>query len=137
MNKQTNLNTADRARGRLLWIVIFVGVLTSCSVMPAGVADSAFPIANPKKVEKLGESYGTSIYVSLFHLFTIGKPDYAQAIREAIERRGGTNLIGVRAYVQSINMLLFTLHTLVVEGEVVKEEGSVIPKDEMFEEGGK
>lgn len=87
---------------KLFALIITLVLISGCAFYPAGIASSATPIENPKALTHLGRSTGSSAYFSIFGVIPLGHPEYNTAIREAIaQKKGGTNLINVRAYTRT------------------------------------
>jgi hypothetical protein len=88
--------------------------------MPAGLAPSATPIES-SEVSVLGPSTGSVNYFSLFGIFPFGRPDYDGAIANAVSKvSGGRTLINVRSWSTATFAIVGYIHTLHVEGDVVK-----------------
>ena len=107
-------------RALALAAMLIVLIAGGCAHMPAGLAPSATPIES-SEVSILGHSTGSVAYFSLFGIFPFGRPDYDAAIANAVGQvSGGRTLINVRSWATSTYVVVGSLHTLHVEGDVVK-----------------
>lgn len=107
---------------RTLYLLVFILpiiLLLGCSVMPAGITPAADDLAN-QQYEVLGKANGSASHFSLFFFLPLGKADIDAAIREAIAKRGGDNLINVRYWQRASWALIGTIITIEVEGDVIK-----------------
>lgn len=101
----------------LLLIFSFAG----CVYAPAGLSPSIEPLRD-KNYKTTKSVQGKHTTLSLFCIFPLEKPDYNEAIREALKGEPEeSTLINVRTYYRSVYLYLFSLHTLMVEGDVVKK----------------
>lgn len=100
--------------------MLVVLILAGCSHVPAGFAPYASPM-DPGETTIVGHAKGSAGYFSLFGVIPFGKPDYDAAISNAISKvPGGKKLINVRSWFSSGYAIIGTVHTLYVEGDVVK-----------------
>lgn len=98
-------------------------VQISCITTPVGITSSVSPV-HDKKIEKnLGKTQGSDSAFSVLNLWMIGRPDINDAIKEAVQKKGGDTLINVRTYEKFTSYLLFSTTTVIVEGEAVKLSG--------------
>ena len=103
----------------VLAIIILAFLLSSC-VTPGGITASSTPLHN-KKYDVVGESKGKSNYSwSLFGVWSFGKPDVGKAVNDAVKKKEGDAMVNVKWYEKTYYFILFSLHRVYVEGDVVK-----------------
>ncbi|MFQ5730254.1 MAG: hypothetical protein ACE5GN_07825, partial [Waddliaceae bacterium] len=101
-------------------ILFFMG----CShTIPGGLVDATAPVSQ-RGYQILGESEGSVSSTFVFGIQT-SKPDMEVAIRKAIDRLGGDELVNVTWDHKRSNYFLFGTYTFIVRGTVIKrtEEG--------------
>jgi len=94
--------------------------LSGCSTTPISMAASNTPLQGIQVKENLGKTEGTNSAVSVLGLFMIGHPDLEIALKAAIKAKEGDALINIRCYESYKYFLIFSLTTVIVEGEAVK-----------------
>ena len=100
--------------------VLMAFIAVGCAHYPAGLASSASPMEQGE-MEVLGHATGSVGYFSLFGFIPFGKPDYDAAISNAVRTfPQGEKLINVRSWFTQTFVIVGTLNTLNVEGDVVK-----------------
>jgi len=109
-----------------LYIVLILS-LTSC-ITPLGLTSSSTPLQGVKIVENCGKGEGTSGSFSILGLFSIGRPDIDDAIKEAVASKGGDALINVRMYEKSIFLVVGIYTQVIITGEVIKFEKKSLKK---------
>ena len=121
-------------RFKLLIIsIIIIFNLASCSTVQY-TADAATPL-NDRAYADIGMTSGTDSTWSLFNLWMFGKPDMDEAIKDALEKKGGDALINVTAKQNKLWFFFFSVDTVTVEGKAVKfyVEEKVVPDDTQTE----
>ncbi len=97
-------------------------ILIKCSAtIPGGIVDSTAPVNQGSGYEILGESSGSSNCIYLFGL-QLSPPNMDTAIREAIDKFGGDELIEVTWYHTFTNYYLFQSYKFTVNGTVIKRK---------------
>lgn len=100
--------------------LVVLSILFSSCVTPGGITASSTPLHN-KKYEVVGGSKGKSNYSwSLFGVWTFGKPDVGKAVDNAVKKKDGDAMVNVKWYEKTYYFILFSLHRVYVEGDVVK-----------------
>jgi len=108
--------------------VIALGAFAAC-VTPMGMTASTTPLEGKKIEQNLGKAEGSDSTWSLFGIWSMGRPDIDEAIREAVTDKGGDAMINVRWYEKTYYLVLFSVTRLIVTGEVVKFEAAApVPK---------
>jgi hypothetical protein len=100
----------------ILLIPLFL--LTGC-ITPMGVTSSTTPLQD-RTYKNLGKSEGKAFSWSLFGIWAMGKPKTDKAIGMAVKGKKGDALINVRWYERTWYFILFSLHELVVTGDVIR-----------------
>lgn len=104
----------------LFLLVLYYG----CATIPQGTAPSAYPLVTEDgkaiSYQKIGLSEGTAGHFELFGLMAFGKTDIQEAIREAVRRLNGDNLINVHYYVNVNSYIIGNTISITVKGDVVK-----------------
>ncbi len=101
-------------------LMFMVLIIAGCSHVPAGLAPSTSPL-QLGEATVIGHAVGSASYFSLVGIIPFGKPDYDAAIGDAISQvPGGQKLINVRSWFSSTYVIIGFVHTLSVEGDVVK-----------------
>jgi len=110
-------------------VVSLVVFLTGCVTTPVCITSSNTPVNGKTIEENMGTTRGSDSAVSILGLWMLGRPDTGVAIDEAIENKKADALVNVQCYQETSYFILFSLTTVVVEGEAVKfaskEEGNV------------
>ncbi len=102
-------------------VLLLVMVLSGCMYVPAGLSPSIEPLRD-KNYKTTKSVQGKQTSISLFQMVPLSKPDYNAAIREALKGEPqGSSLVNVRTYYRSIYLLVLSVHTLVVEGDVINK----------------
>lgn len=102
-------------------LLILIILISGCVYVPAGLSASIEPLRD-KNYKTIKAVQGKQTTISLFHMLPLAKPDYNVAIREALKGEPqGSSLINVRTYYRSIFLLLFSVNTLIVEGDVINK----------------
>lgn len=105
----------------LILIVLLALFVSGCVYSPAGLSSSIEPLRD-KNYKTIKYVTGKQSAINLLCLFPLSKPDYNVAIREALKgEQEGSSLINVRTYYRSLFLLLFSVNTLIVEGEVIRK----------------
>ncbi len=105
---------------RNLLFVFAAAVLAGCAHMPSGMSPSTRPVSLNAKV--IGYASGQSMYVSLLGVLPLGTPDYAAAVSDALRKvPGATAMVNVGSYSTFLHLGVISIHTLTVEGDIVKE----------------
>ncbi len=116
---------------RILATVIISSMMfiAGCVTTPVCITSSNTPVNGKTIEENMGTTRGSDSAVSILGLWMVGRPDTGAAIDEAIENKKADALINVQCYQKTSYFILFSLTTVVVEGEAVKfvskEEGNV------------
>ncbi|HEX3020352.1 MAG TPA: hypothetical protein VHP36_08610 [Chitinispirillaceae bacterium] len=101
--------------------LILVMIISGCIYAPAGLSASIEPLRD-KNYKTSKSVQGKQTAISLVNCIPLAKPDYNEAIRDALKGEPqGSSLINVRTYYRSIFLFLFSIHTLIVEGEVINK----------------
>lgn len=118
-------------RKKVITIVILslMLFLAGCVTTPVCITSSNTPVNGKTIEENMGTTRGSDSAVSILGLWMLGRPDTGVAIEEAIERKKADALVNVQCYQETSYFILFSLTTVVVEGEAVKfasnEDGNV------------
>lgn len=109
-----------------LLLSLFIGLILSLSscITPRGMTSSSTPIQGKKIAENLGKAEGSDGSFSIISLFSIGRPDIDEAIKEAVNSKDGDALINVRMYEKNYFFLLITYTQVIITGDVIKFENS-------------
>ncbi len=102
----------------LLATLLFVFFVSCSHTIPGGLVDATAPV-NQREYQVLGESEGTVSSSFVFGIQT-NKPDMEIAVRRAIQKMGGDELINVTWDHKSSNYILFSKYTFIVRGTVIK-----------------
>lgn len=105
---------------QLIAVFIICAMFAGCSTVPICVTSSITPLQDKTVTENLGQCSGSSSAYSILGLFMIGRPDINEAISNALDTKKGDTLINVRCYEKTSNFIIFTISTVIVEGEAVK-----------------
>ena len=101
--------------------LLLVMVLSGCVYAPAGLSPSIEPLRD-KNYKTTKSVQGKQTAISLFNVLPLSKPDYNAAIREALKGEPqGSSLINVRTYYRSVFLLILSVNTLIVEGDVINK----------------
>lgn len=113
--------------------IVLVAGFASCSTVPI-TAKSSTPL-NDRAYADIGMTSGTDSTWSLFDLWMFGKPEMDEAIKDALEKKGGDALINVTAKQNKLWFFFFSIDTVTVEGKAVKFyiEEKVVPDDTQTE----
>ncbi len=104
---------------KLVAVLALALVCASCMHFPAGFAPATGQAATNPQI--LGRGYGAVTYFSLFGCIPFDRPNYDAAINAAVSNfPGGRMLINARSWETTSFVLIGTLHTLHVEGDVIK-----------------
>jgi hypothetical protein len=96
-------------------------LFSRCVYAPAGLSPSIEPLRD-KNYKTAKSVQGKQTAISLFSVVPLSKPDYNAAIREALKGEPqGSSLINVRTYYRSIYLLILSVNTLIVEGDVINK----------------
>jgi len=106
----------------LFSLLLFLAIIINgCVYAPTGLAPSIEPLRD-KNYKTVKSVQGKQTTISLLGAVPLAKPDYNVAIREALKGEPeGSSLINVRTYYRTTYLFLVTVHTLIVEGEVIKK----------------
>lgn len=102
-----------------LAIVCLIFIFT-CSTEPICMAPSSTPLNNRTILTNYGQVEGKYTAVSLFGLWMIDTPNLDLAINDALTKKGGDALINIRCYSSTKYYILFSLYSIIVDGEAVK-----------------
>jgi len=106
-----------------LIIAIFTASLllfAGCSTAPVGIAPSITPLNEKTINTNLGQAVGKDSAYSVLGLFMVGRPDIRTAVNNALNSSGGDTLINVQLYRTYRHFILFSVSTVVVQGDAVK-----------------
>jgi hypothetical protein len=99
----------------------FIIVISSCVYVPAGLSPSIEPLRD-RNYKTTKAVQGKQTVISLFSILPFNKPDYNEAIRDALKGEPqGSSLINVRTYYRSVFLMLLSVHTLIIEGDVIQK----------------
>lgn len=102
-------------------ITIIALMACGCGHIPAGFSSSVSPISEKNETTVIKHSTGSQTYFSLFGFLPFGRPNYDKAIKDALSSAPeGKNLINARSWYSSTWLILGTVYTLHIEGDVVK-----------------
>jgi hypothetical protein len=103
------------------WLLFSMIIISSCVYVPVGLSPSIEPLRD-RNYKTTKAVQGKQTVISLFSILPLSKPDYNEAIRDAMKGEPqGCSLINVRTYYRSIFLLLFSVHTLIIEGDVIQK----------------
>jgi len=116
----------------LLALFILVLLISGCSVVPIGLTYSSTPLDNPdgshRQYNVLGKAEGSQGYFTLFNIIPFGSPDISLAMDDAAKKLNGDALINVRSWYRVSDVIVGTISTVEVTGDVIKfnnhKEGS-------------
>mgnify|MGYP000877780282 CR=1 FL=1 len=103
----------------LMMLAVFT--LSAC-VTPMGMTSSSTPLEGKTIVKNLGKAEGRSSSWSLLGVWSMGRPDIDAAIGEAVKSKNGDALINVRWYEKTTYLVLASITTVIVTGDVVAFE---------------
>lgn len=114
------MRKADTLR-KALSAALLMTILTSsgCITTPVCVTPSTTPLVNQTIVKNLGRTEGTDYTWSFLGLWMWDRPDMEAAIEEAVHSRKGNALINVTCYEKTVWFVLFSINSVVVEGDAV------------------
>jgi hypothetical protein len=120
-----------------LFFLMIIFLLSACITTPVSVTSSTTPMNDKKVTVNYGPVQGSHRTYSVFGLWMIDRPDIDKAIQNAIQQKGGDALINVTCYEKTAYFILFSMHTVVVEGEAVSfnKENPVIDLKKQFNKG--
>lgn len=110
-------------------LLISLGLLLyGCATIPQGTAPAASPLTasdgTTKHYEVVGKAEGSAGNFALFGLIPFGRANIEAAVREAVSRYKGDNLINVHYYVSSAWYLVGSSSSLTVKGDVIRYTAS-------------
>jgi hypothetical protein len=112
----------------IMMLFIIMICCNGCVTTPVCITSSNTPVNGKSVQENLGETRGSDSAISILGLWMVGRPDTGAAIDEAINGKKADALINIQCYQETAYYILFSLTTVVVEGEAVKfaskEEGN-------------
>ena len=100
-------------------IVSLMMFLTGCVTTPMCITSSNTPVNDKNVQENLGATRGSDSAVSILGLWMLGRPDTGEAIEEALNNKKADALINIQCYQKRSYFILFSLTTVIVEGEAV------------------
>jgi len=103
-----------------LSILTFMLFITGCITTPVCITSSNTPMVGKTVQENLGTTRGSDSAISILGLWMLGRPDTGAAIDEAITEKNADALINVQCYQEKSYYFLFSLTTVIVEGEAVQ-----------------
>ncbi|MFH0977565.1 MAG: hypothetical protein V1874_17435 [Spirochaetota bacterium] len=105
----------------IFYSILIIITISSCATAPVCITSSNTPLNDKKISENLGKVEGESDSwtISLFCLWTLGKPDIQSAIDNALSKKKGDALINIKCYEDGYNFILFGLTKVKIEGEAV------------------
>lgn len=109
-----------------LSILTFMLFITGCITTPVCITSSNTPMNGKTVEENLGAARGTDSAISILGLWMLGRPDTGAAVDEAINEKKADALVNIQCYQRTSFYILFSLTTVIVEGEAVK----VTPQEE-------
>jgi opacity protein-like surface antigen len=116
--------------------------MIGCATIPQGTAPSSSPLIDKSgkdiNYEVLGTSEADAGHFSLFGFIPFGRADIDEAINEAIQKKGGDNLINLCYDIEYASYFIFGSSTSInVKGDVIKysgtNESSVTNKTELVD----
>jgi len=102
-----------------LTVALLAVMIVSCSTVPVALTSSNTPLLNKTIGKNLGKTAGSDGTWSFLGLWMYDRPDIDEAIAEALGDKGGNALINVRCYRSFTYWVLFSWHSVKVEGEAV------------------
>jgi hypothetical protein len=103
----------------ILCAITAFALIQACSTTPICAVSSVVPLEGKTVAENLGKTRGTDSAVSVLGLYMIGRPDIDSAVKDAVKDKNADTLINVRCYEKSSYFVLFSITTVIVEGEAV------------------
>jgi len=107
-----------------LIIALILLTLVGCATIPQGTAPSSSPLISTAgediKYRLLGPSEASAGHISLFGFIPLGRTDIDAAITEAINNKGGDNLINIGYNVDYKYYILFGKTSLTLKGDAIK-----------------
>lgn len=100
--------------------VTAVLLCSSCASTPVPMLRSTVPIGEKIKYESLGPSWGFAWTFSIFGLWMWDRPNIDEAFDQAIKLHGGDAMINVTCRERTYWLILTSITTVSVEGEVIK-----------------
>ncbi len=97
-------------------VLLAATALVGCT-SPGGITSSTHYLGNNTVTAK-GPAEGTQTHYRVL-FFPVGKADLDEAINKAVKNAQADALVNVRWYRQDFNILLFSMHTIIVTGEAV------------------
>ena len=103
-------------------MILFIIMIccNGCVTTPVCITSSNTPVNGKTIEENMGTTRGSDSAVSILGLWMMGRPDTGVAIDEAIESKKADALVNVQCYQETSYFILFSLTTVIVEGEAVK-----------------
>ena len=121
-------------------IFLFALLLSGCATIPQGTAPSSSPLINTAgediKYRVLGPSEASAGHISLFGFIPLGRADIDAAITEAINNKGGDNLINISYNIDYVNYFLFGMTSITIQGDVIKYTGAGETDKTIINQGG-
>jgi hypothetical protein len=103
---------------------VLVLLISGCSVVPLGLTYSSTPLdksdGSHQQYEILGKAEGSQGYFTLFNIIPFGSPDLSVAINDATQKLNGDALINVRYWYRVSEIIVGTISTVEVSGDVIK-----------------
>jgi hypothetical protein len=100
-------------------LLLLTIMISGCVYVPAGLSPSIEPLRD-RNYKTIKTVQGKQTAISLLSILPLAKPDYNEAIREALKGEPqGSSLINVRTYYRSVFLVFLSVHTLIVEGDVI------------------
>ncbi len=100
--------------------IMFIIILTGCVTTPVCITSSNTPMVGKTVKENLGTTRGSDSAISILGLWMLGRPDTGAAIDEAIKEKNADAIINLQCYQKRSYYVLFSLTTVIVEGDAVK-----------------
>ena len=100
--------------------IMFIIILTGCVTTPVCITSSNTPMVGKTVKENLGTTRGSDSAISILGLWMPGRPDTGAAIDEAIKEKNADAIINLQCYQKRSYYVLFSLTTVIVEGDAVK-----------------
>jgi len=104
---------------KFLSAIILLSILLSGCVTPMGMTSSTTPVQG-REMENLGRAEGSDKTMSVFGIWSVGRPDIDKAIKMAVDSKGGDALINVSWYDRTYYFIVFSINEVIVCGDVVK-----------------
>lgn len=109
---------------RFLAVAASIVLLASCATMPLGTAPSVSPLVTEngvnQKYEVKGQAEGQAGHFTLFGNIPFGRTDIDEAIKIAVDKYNGNNLINAHFYRKEYFCLIGNYTAINVKGDVVK-----------------